>query len=189
MRERLEGLGWTIDAASRPARAQGKPIGRPHLAAAAFGHPDNAARVREEGFANPSDLLVAYLIEDKPAFVRRTMPTVPQAIEAIHDAGGVAVWAHPFWDLDVNDDDDLRPRALPALRHRRRRGVLHHTHREQTLLLDDFARKHGLLTTGSADFHGPEHPHFSAFGAFELHGREPNLGRIGSTAASLPRCS
>jgi hypothetical protein len=36
----------------------------------------------------------------------------------------------------------------------------------------------GLLTTGSADFHGPEHPHFSRFRAFELFGLEPDLGPI-----------
>jgi 3',5'-nucleoside bisphosphate phosphatase len=179
MRERLEELGWAIDPAPLQARtAQGKPIGRPHLAAAAFGHPDNAARVRDEGFATPSDLLVAYLIEDKPAFVRRTMPTVPQAIEAIHDAGGVAVWAHPFWDLDDTQQ------TLDALERFAGYGIdgveafyITHT-REQTLALDDAATARGLLTTGSADFHGPEHPHFSAFGAFELYEREPNLGPI-----------
>ena len=179
MRERLEELGWAIDPAPLEARtAQGKPIGRPHLAAAAFGHPDNAARVREEGYETASDLLVAYLIEDKPAFVRRTMPTVPQAIEAIHDAGGVAIWAHPFWDLDANDA------TISALERFLGYGIdgveaFYITHTaEQTLLLDDFARGHGLLTTGSADFHGQDHPHFSTFGAFELHGCEPNLGRI-----------
>ena len=37
----------------------------------------------------------------------------------------------------------------------------------------------GLLLTGSADFHGPEHERFNAFRAFELYGLEPNLGPIG----------
>ena len=35
-----------------------------------------------------------------------------------------------------------------------------------------------LLTTGSADFHGPDHPLFSRFRAFALHGIEPRLGPI-----------
>jgi hypothetical protein len=35
-----------------------------------------------------------------------------------------------------------------------------------------------MLTTGSSDFHGPEHRMFSRFRAFELHGREPLLGPI-----------
>jgi 3',5'-nucleoside bisphosphate phosphatase len=40
----------------------------------------------------------------------------------------------------------------------------------------------GLLTTGSADFHGPQHERFNTFGAFELYDLEPNLGPIGQTA-------
>jgi hypothetical protein len=36
----------------------------------------------------------------------------------------------------------------------------------------------GLLTTGSSDFHGPDHPLFHAFRAFELHGLAPALGSI-----------
>ena len=37
----------------------------------------------------------------------------------------------------------------------------------------------GLLTTGSSDFHGPEHPRFHRFLAHELHGLPPRLGPIG----------
>ena len=36
----------------------------------------------------------------------------------------------------------------------------------------------GLLTTGSADFHGPDHPRFNRFRAFALHGLTPDLGPI-----------
>jgi predicted metal-dependent phosphoesterase TrpH len=50
--------------------------------------------------------------------------------------------------------------------------------REQTLLVADRCAELGLLTTGSSDFHGPDHPLFHAFRAFDLHGREPVLGPI-----------
>ena len=50
--------------------------------------------------------------------------------------------------------------------------------RAQTELLVDAAAQRDLLTTGSADFHGPEHRLFSRFGAFELYGLEPRLGPI-----------
>src|SRR5680860_1868310 len=33
------------------------------------------------------------------AFVSRKWPTAEQAVELIHDAGGVAVVAHPYWDV------------------------------------------------------------------------------------------
>src|SRR5215216_4298884 len=49
---------------------------------------------------NASQLLEAYLVPGAPAFRRRTTPTVAEAIEIVHEAGGVAVWAHPFWNVD-----------------------------------------------------------------------------------------
>jgi predicted metal-dependent phosphoesterase TrpH len=52
----------------------------------------------------------------------------------------------------------------------------------QTRVLSDCAARLGLLTTGSADFHGPQHSRFSRFRAFELHGCAPRLGAIGSVA-------
>ena len=55
------------------------------------------------------------------AFVQRTRPTVEDAIDVIHAAGGVAIWAHPFWDLDdpqevVDTIDALRATASTASR-------------------------------------------------------------------------
>jgi hypothetical protein len=53
------------------------------------------------------------------------------------------------------------------------------THSEQqTRFAYEECTRRGLLTTGSADFHGPEHPQFSAFRAFETHGLIPNMGPI-----------
>jgi 3',5'-nucleoside bisphosphate phosphatase len=50
---------------------------------------------------------------------------------------------------------------------------------QQTRVLHAAARAHGLLATGSADFHGPAHERFSRFGAFSLYGLEAELGPIG----------
>ena len=107
MADAMEELGWALD---RTDFADLESPGRPHLAAAAFGHPANAERVAEEGLTDSSALLVAYLIPSRPAYRTRTIPTVADAIAAIHDAGGVAVWAHPFWDVDAEQEvqDALR---------------------------------------------------------------------------------
>ena len=179
MAQALIELGWHLDRTEIDARArQGLPIGRPHLAQAAFAHPANAQRIADENLEKFSDLLVAYLIEGAPAFRTRTMPATEQAIDAIHAAGGVAVWAHPFFDFD---EAGVTERTLRALHGEGVDGVeafyITHT-REQTHALCDLAAELGLITTGSADFHGPDHPHFHAFRAFELHGREPVLGPI-----------
>jgi predicted metal-dependent phosphoesterase TrpH len=175
----LTELGWAIDHRELDARrAAGQTIGRPHLAQAVVAHPDNAGRLSEEGLDNPSAFLVAYLIEGRPAFSERLAPTVPQAIELIHGAGGVAVWAHPFWDIDAG------PEVLSALDRFVAAGldgveVFYVTHtREQTELLANRCAELELLTTGSSDFHGPDHRQFNRFRAFETYGRTPNLGPL-----------
>jgi hypothetical protein len=50
--------------------------------------------------------------------------------------------------------------------------------REQTELLAKRCAELDLLSTGSADFHGPENRLFSRFMAFDTYGLQPNLGPI-----------
>ncbi len=175
----LRELGFELDDSVLQRRAaQGKPIGRPHLSQAVVMHPANAERLAEEGRLELSAFLEAYLIEGRPGFRSRTIPSVADAIEAIHRAGGVAVWAHPFWD--VEDPDEVR-QIIDRFRGIGIDGVecFYATHtREQSELLADRCAELGLLSTGSSDFHGPEHKLFSRFRAFSTYGREPMLGPI-----------
>ena len=187
MAGRLRELGFEIDPAPIEARrGAGKPVGRPHLAAAVLRHPANAARLREERHADVSSFIAAYLIQGRPGYVARTHPTVEEAIRWIHDAAGVAVWAHPFWD--VKD----KQQVLAAVDRYRAAGldgveVFYASHtEEQTLLLADRCAELGLLATGSSDYPGPAHRLFSRFRAFELHGREPNLGPIAHATLAAP---
>ncbi len=186
MAERLNELGFEVDQAPLQERlAQGKPLGRPHLTAAVLSHPANAARLAEEGHDDVSSFLPAYLIPGAPAYVGRTQPTVAEAIQWIHDAGGTAVWAHPFWDLDDPAE------ALAAIDRFLAYGLdgvecFYVTHdAAQTQLLADRCAELGLLATGSADFHGPDHRLFSRFLAFELHDRQPNLGPLNDAALAV----
>ena len=187
MTERLRELGFEVDPAPIEARkAAGKPVGRPHLAAAVLAHPANAERLVEEGHADVSSFIPAYLIQGKPGYVARTHPTVEEAIGWIHDAAGVAVWAHPFWDIKADDEvlaaiDRYRDAGLDGVE------VFYTSHtREQTLLIADRCEELGMLATGSSDYHGPDHRLFSSFRAFELHGREPNLGPIAHGTLAAP---
>jgi predicted metal-dependent phosphoesterase TrpH len=185
MAQRLAELGFQLDDAPLKARREaGKPIGRPHLADAVLAHPANADKLKAEGIEGRDALFPAYLVPGAPAYVPRSRPTVAGAIAVIHAAGGIAVWAHPFWDLDKTDEalQTLGAFAVAGLD-----GVecFYPTHGpEQTALLYDAATRNDLLTTGSADFHGPEHERFNAFRAFELFDHSPNLGRIGYQAAA-----
>src|SRR3954447_16496686 len=181
MAQRLRELGFELDDAPlRARRDAGKPIGRPHLADAVLAHPGNAQRLRDEGIAGRDELFPPYLVPGAAAYVARSRPTVAQAIEVIHAAGGVAVWAHPFWDVDDPAE------ALSTLAEFAAAGLdgvecFYATHtEEQTRLLHDAAREQGLLTTGSADFHGPGHGTFARFRDFDVHGLTADLGPIGA---------
>jgi predicted metal-dependent phosphoesterase TrpH len=181
---RLRELGFEIDEAPLDARrAQGKPIGRPHLAAAVLAHPANAARLASEGHSDVSSFIPAYVIPGAPAYSGRTRPTVADAIDWIHAAGGLAVWAHPFWDIK---DADAVLAAIDRYRGHGLDGVecFYVTHDEQqTRLLSRRCEELGLITTASSDYHGPEHRLFSRFLAYQLYGLEPRLGALGSAAS------
>src|SRR5919106_8318 len=104
MADRLEELGFVLDRGDLRARqAAGAPLGRPHLADAVLSHPGNAAKLRAEGIDGKNTLFPPYLVPGAVAYVARSRPTVEQAIDVIHAAGGVAVWAHPFWDIADRD--------------------------------------------------------------------------------------
>jgi len=175
MAERLRELGLHVgDRELRARREQGLPLGRPHLAAAVLTDA-NSARLRELGAHDRDSLFAALLVPGTPAYVPRTRPTTADAIAAIHAAGGVAVWAHPYWD-----EDD----PLPVLERFVEEGIdgvecFYVTHtEEQVRTLHTACRERDLLITGSADFHGPEHERFGHFRAFSLYGLEPDLGPI-----------
>jgi 3',5'-nucleoside bisphosphate phosphatase len=175
----LEEVGFELDREQLDSRiAAGKPIGRPHLAEAVLSAPANATRLADEGIDDIGSLIRGYLIEGKPAFRLRETPTIAEAVQAIHDAGGVAIWAHPFWDIEdpsevLSSIDRFKALGIDGIE------AFYITHDEaQTRLLAERCGELGLLTTGSADFHGPENRLFSRFMAFETYGLEPNLGPL-----------
>lgn len=181
MADRLRELGLELsDEVIEQRRAAGAPLGRPHLADAALKHPANTERLQEEQAADRNGFFARYLVPGALAWVGRSRPTVADAIGVIHSAGGVAVWAHPFWDIEDAGEvlaaiDGFQGAGLDGVE------VFYRTHtEEQTRLLYEACVKRDLLATGSADFHDPQHDHFHSFMAFETYGLEPILGPIGT---------
>jgi 3',5'-nucleoside bisphosphate phosphatase len=179
MADLLRELGFEVDPAPLDARRRdGKPIGRPHLAEAVLGHPANAGRLADEGKDDLTSFIRAFLIPGMPAYSGRTRPGIDEAIRWIHEAGGLAVWAHPFWDIEPEVEvlaalDRYVDWSLDGVE------AFYVTHNgPQTIALADRAATLGLLSTGSSDYHGPDHRLFSRFLAFDLHGRLPNLGPL-----------
>ena len=176
MADRLRELGFELD--DEGFRAHPAP-GRPHIADALLAHPANAQRLRDEGIDGKNALFPAYLVPGAPGYVRRSRPTVARGDRR-----------HPRRRRPRRlGASVLGPREpLPTLHEFADHGIdgveaFYATHTaEQTVRLHAAARERGLLTTGSADFHGPAHEHFNAFRAFELHGLEPDLGRIATSS-------
>jgi predicted metal-dependent phosphoesterase TrpH len=183
MARALRELGfWVDDGAARRLAGDRGTVGRPHLAQAVVDDERNRRRLADEGLSDRGSFIAAYLIEGKPAFRERDAPTVAEAIGVIHAAGGLAVWAHPFWDVPEPADvlaaiDRFADLGLDGVE------AFYITHTgEQTALLAHECSRRGLLSTGSSDFHGPEHRQFSRFLGFETYGLEPNLGPIAGRA-------
>jgi hypothetical protein len=129
-------------------------IGRPHIARAAGATGDLGPFFEE------------YLVPGAKAFVPRRWPTAEQAIALIHEAGGTAVIAHPYWDIDDPDEVEdlirsLKPDGVEAF-------YPPHT-QEQTEHLLHLCDELDLIPTASSDFHGPTHKTFSKFGDYNTY--------------------
>jgi 3',5'-nucleoside bisphosphate phosphatase len=154
--ENLRSFGFdlTLDDAIREAGGADS-IGRPHIAKAAGATGDLGPFFEE------------YLVPGAKAFVPRRWPDAAQAIALIREAGGVAVIAHPYWDISEPGEVDDLIRSLGA------DGVetFYPTHsKEQTKHLLDLCAELDLVPTASSDYHGPTHKTFAKFGAYKTYG-------------------
>lgn len=127
------------------------PPGRPHV----------ALMLSNRGVVGSiEEAFVHFLREGAPAYQSRVKPSVTEAIEAIHAAGGVAVLAHPVTlGLESRElfdvVEDLTSKGLSGVE------VYYPTQQEnfrQELLL--IARSLSLAVTGGSDFHGDVKPDF-----------------------------
>ena len=162
-----QGVSLSVEAALEIAGGA-VALGRPHIAAAALA--DSANREVLHGVGDRSAFIRKYLVPGRESFVARTWPSTIEGVEIVRRAGGSAVWAHPFWDVDVFEEvaamlDELQEDGLDGVE------AFYPSHsRAQTAFLLDECRKHDLVPTGSSDFHGPEHRHFSRFLTYDTYG-------------------
>jgi predicted metal-dependent phosphoesterase TrpH len=149
-----EGFDLTLEDAIREAGAADS-IGRPHIARAAGATGDLGPFFEE------------YLVPGAKAFVPRSWPSAEEAVATIREAGGVAVVAHPYWDVkDPAKVEDLirslSPDGIEAYYPSHTKGQTEHLLRLCTEL--------DLVPTASSDYHGPTHKTFAKFGAYDTFG-------------------
>lgn len=172
MADRLRALGWQFDR-SALLKDEGT-VGRPALAAAVVQDPRNRQRLGQEGLSDQIAFLQAYLVEGEPAYVERERLTIERGVGIIHEAGGVAVWAHPWWTF--RRYPERVPATLDELAKIGLDGVeaFYPTHsKEQVESLLAEAKRLNLLVTAGSDYHGPHHAPtvFPEVGAWQSYGQ------------------
>ena len=137
---RINALNIPLEAESVFALANCKSPGRPHVARALV----------EAGFCKtPDEAFTRFLKKNRPAWVPKAKMSALEGVELIHQAGGLAVMAHP----GLNRTDDIIPDLVAA-------GLdgieCFHT-KHSTVMSErylEIAEKYDLLVTGGSDCHG-----------------------------------
>ena len=148
--KRLNELGIAMSLDEVREEAGDVQLGRPHIA---------QMLVKKGVVSSMDEAFDQFLGTGKPAYVDKYRIECSKAIEAIKDAGGVPVLAHPGL-LEYESEGQLDD-LIGRLKGIGIRGieVFYSQHTEdQTQLFAELARRHDLLMTGGTDFHGSIHP-------------------------------
>jgi predicted metal-dependent phosphoesterase TrpH len=137
---RLNGLNVPLKVESVFALANCKSPGRPHVA---------RALVKAGLVGNLDEAFERFLKKNRPAWVPKAKMSALEAVDLIHQAGGLAVMAHP----GLNRTDDV----IPVLVEAGLDGIecfhtKHSTATSERYL--EMADKFHLLITGGSDCHG-----------------------------------
>jgi predicted metal-dependent phosphoesterase TrpH len=149
MIEKMQSLGLDITPADVEAEAGGGQIGRPHMA---------LALVKKGIVRDVPEAFARYLADGAAAHLPKDKITLEEGIDLLHQAGGLAVLAHP---LSLKLDEPKLAVELKRLRECGLDGVecYYPSHTpEFTDHLLHMAQKAGLLATGGSDFHGTAKP-------------------------------
>ena len=136
----LNRLGVPLKVESVFALANCKSPGRPHVA---------RALVKEKLIGTLDEAFERYLKKGRPAWVPTTKMSALESVELIHQAGGLAVMAHP----GLNRTDDI----IPALVDAGLDGIECFHTKHSTAMSErylEIADKYHLLVTGGSDCHG-----------------------------------
>ena len=150
MVEKIRAKGYEITLDEVLAEAGGESVGRPHMASVLVG----------KGYFHDMQSVFGRLIgRNGTCYVSRKYLPVDACIRLIHEAGGLAIWAHPLHAAHG---------ARAALRKIGSRLVSYgldglecyysmFADQQQADALE-FAHARSLLVSGGSDFHGASHP-------------------------------
>jgi predicted metal-dependent phosphoesterase TrpH len=141
--------GFTAEYSELEALADGKIIGRPHVA---------RLLVEKKIVKNTDQAFQRYLKKGMPWYVARRGVSAQEAARLIHEAGGRAIIAHP---LSLYLGWNVLPERVKAWRSQGIDG-LEAWHSGATpkecSRLEGIAKSLGMLVSAGSDFHGPQIP-------------------------------
>ncbi len=133
-------MGFSLKAESVFALANCKSPGRPHVA---------RAMVKEGLVKSLDEAFERFLKKGRPAWVPKSKISALDAIELVHQAGGLAIMAHP----GLNRTDNI----IPGLVEAGLDGIECFHTKHSTVMSErylEIADKYHLLVTGGSDCHG-----------------------------------
>lgn len=148
--KRLRGLGFDISYEEVAQLAGNEVVGRPHF----------ARLLVEKGYAESiQDSFNRFLAKGAVAYVEKERLSPADSIALIHDAGGVAVLAHPY-QLKLSSSQELEElvEGLVALGLDGIEAVYSRHNEGERDAYSKIAARHNLLVTGGSDYHGSYKP-------------------------------
>ena len=141
--ERLNDMGLSIELEEVLDRAQGSPLGRPHIAAVMI----------EKGLvADKDEAFNRYIGDRAPAFRAKPYISAQEVIARVHRAGGVTFLAHPGHSLPDAVIQQLIGFGLDGIE------VFHPAHQPPQIdFYTQLAQRNDLLISGGSDSHGDAH--------------------------------
>ncbi|HKQ09073.1 MAG TPA: PHP domain-containing protein [Blastocatellia bacterium] len=148
--ERLQALGYAITYEEVERLAGNDVVGRPHF----------ARLLVERGYAlSIQDAFDRFLGKGAEAYVEKARLSPAASIALIHEAGGVAVLAHPYQlKLAPSDATEQFIIELATLGLDGVEAIYSRHSEDERRFYAQMARRHGLLVTGGSDYHGTYKP-------------------------------
>lgn len=147
-----EGLQLDIDEVL--AEAEGRNVGRPHI----------AEILRKKGYIGSiKEAFIRYLSDDALGIIESNYHTFDKVIAIVKKAGGVVVLAHPGRLYGPDELKQLIQAGFDGIE------TKHPSHNyEIQKEIEEFAARHNLLMTGGSDFHGEVRDYYRHFGTLTV---------------------
>lgn len=150
----LQKKGFELDIDEVMAEANGRNVGRPHI----------AEILRKKGYIGSiREAFIRHLSDEALGPIKNRYRDTKEVIGSIKAAGGVAILAHPGRLYSDTELQAFVKAGIDGLE------TIHPSHRYDTQKkMEAFAEQHGLLMTGGSDFHGGVKEYYHSFGLLTI---------------------